>query len=142
MHGTNRTDSLKNPSNFRCPQKIHLVKKKNEEYHGAQVEKGFSVIRTFWKIDFTMTTVANISSSLTAQAPVVSAAATSVAASPAAPSYTPPSRILADPLSGVVIAQVLNASGAIVSQVPARSVIAYLQEGLTSDGFPKQSTTA
>jgi hypothetical protein len=83
-----------------------------------------------------MTNVTNISATsgaLTAQAPILPAAVQSQ-------NITTPSRQVADPLSGVVITQFLNPSGLVASQVPSRAVVAYLQNGLTPDGFAKSGS--
>jgi hypothetical protein len=51
-------------------------------------------------------------------------------------------RLIDDPLAGVIVTQQLDGDGQIVSQNPPGSVIAYLQNGLTIDGYPRQSTVA
>jgi hypothetical protein len=51
-----------------------------------------------------------------------------------------PSRLFADPLSGTVITQLLDNRGKIVSQFPTTAVVAYLQQGLTPEGFPVKAT--
>jgi hypothetical protein len=98
-----------------------------------------------------MTTITNISgpsSAVTAQAPVLSSAQISGGSNAALTAaaqnqpVTTPSRVIADPLSGTVITQILDNNGQIASQFPTRAVVAYLQEGLTSEGFPPPSNYA
>jgi hypothetical protein len=104
-----------------------------------------------------MTTVAGISgpisNALSAQTVALpaspppaasSSAASQSSAQPLIPHLT--SRLVDDPVSGIVITQYLNIQGQIVSQVPPSAVVAYLQDGLTSDGFvksqPRQTAVA
>jgi len=51
-------------------------------------------------------------------------------------------RTFDDPLAGVLVSQQLDAEGNIRQQTPSSSVLAYLQNGLTIEGYPKQSVTA
>lgn len=40
-----------------------------------------------------------------------------------------------DPLAGLVVTQYLNSSDEVITQSPPRAVVAYLQDGLTANGF-------
>ncbi|MER2519453.1 MAG: hypothetical protein ABTQ34_02060 [Bdellovibrionales bacterium] len=40
-----------------------------------------------------------------------------------------------DPLAGLVVTQYLNSNSEVVTQTPPRAVVAYLQDGLTANGF-------
>ena len=51
-------------------------------------------------------------------------------------------RIVDDPLAGVVVTQQLDSEGQVAQQTPSISVLAYLRNGLTIEGLPKESTTA
>lgn len=51
-------------------------------------------------------------------------------------------RLIDDPLASIVIQQQLDSEGHVVSQTPSSSVLAYLRNGLTIDGYPKNSKTA
>jgi len=51
-------------------------------------------------------------------------------------------RLFDDPLAGIVVSQQLDSQGQIVTQTPSSSVLAYLRNGLTIEGLPKQSTSA
>jgi hypothetical protein len=75
-----------------------------------------------------------------APAPQNADGAPKTAAAPALPSLS--ARVIDDPLAGVIVTQQLDGDGQIVSQNPPGSVIAYLQNGLTIDGYPRQSTVA
>ena len=82
---------------------------------------------------------AQISPALTTQAAVTPATQlVSADQKGAAPAQVNPSRLLSDPLSGTVITQYFDNSGNVVTQSPTRAVVAYLQIGLTADGFSKQ----
>ena len=51
------------------------------------------------------------------------------------------SRLYVDPTAGgILVNEQLNADGSIAQQVPSASVLAYLRNGLTIEGYPKQST--
>ena len=47
------------------------------------------------------------------------------------------SRLIDNPLAGVVVTQYLDTRGTIVTQVPSAVIVAYLQDGLTSNGESK-----
>ena len=51
-------------------------------------------------------------------------------------------RTVSDPLAKVVITQYLDNSDQVVSQSPPSTVVAYLQSGLTVNGYPQKSATA
>jgi hypothetical protein len=51
-------------------------------------------------------------------------------------------RFYDDPLAGVLITQQLDEQGQIVAQNPPGSVVAYLRNGLTIQGYSKQTVTA
>ncbi len=91
-----------------------------------------------------MTSISNISTqippALTTQAAVTPVTQLAGGQKAAGLSQISPSRLLSDPLSGVVITQYFDNTGQVVSQVPTQTVVAYLQIGLTADGFSKQST--
>jgi hypothetical protein len=96
-----------------------------------------------------MTSVSNISTQVPpppAQAVATSVTQLAATSQPnAAIPQVNPSRLLPDPLSGVVITQYFDNTGNVVSQVPTQAVVAYLQIGLTAEGFSKpssQTTTA
>jgi hypothetical protein len=44
-------------------------------------------------------------------------------------------KVVVDAASGLVINEYINNTGAIVSQIPSQVVVAYLQAGLTAQGF-------
>ena len=67
---------------------------------------------------------ANISAAFT---PVKGANASTVATA---------SRQVEDPLAGVLITQSVGVDGQVVNQFPSTAVVAYLREGLSSDGGP------
>ena len=85
-----------------------------------------------------MTGITSISA-ITTSAPVAPAVVASAPTPvPVQPKQTTPSRFEADPLSGVLVTQFLNESGDVVTQVPSKTVVAYLQNGLTPQGFAKE----
>ncbi len=49
-------------------------------------------------------------------------------------------RIVNNPLAGIIVTQYLNNQEDVVVQTPPSVVVAYLQNGLTPDGFSKQSS--
>jgi len=76
----------------------------------------------------------SVTDQATASADAVSAASADVVGG---------SRTLSDPLAKVVITQYLDNSGdQVVFQSPPSTVVAYLQNGLTVNGYPQKSTTA
>ena len=104
-------------------------------------------IKKWTLASFIMTSVSNISTqlppspALTVQAAVTPATQLAAISQPnAAIPQVNPSRVLPDPLSGVVITQYFDNTGNVVSQVPTQTVVAYLQIGLTAEGFSKQSS--
>lgn len=50
-------------------------------------------------------------------------------------------RFVNNPLAGTVVTQYLSNAGHVVSQFPSTAAVAYLQEGLTAQGFSKTSKT-
>jgi hypothetical protein len=47
-----------------------------------------------------------------------------------------------DPMSGVMITEYLNSSGAVQSQIPSAVAVAYMRIGLTAEGLPKTNPNA
>ena len=58
------------------------------------------------------------------------------------PTVVSASRYVSDPLARVMITQYLDVNSQVVAQTPPSTVVAYLQNGLTPQGFPKTSSVA
>lgn len=100
-------------------------------------------------------TVTNAVSASTAQGPALSTS--NVAAPAVTPDQTPNSaanvvaaantfdatqKIYLDYSSGKIVTEFLSGNGGLQSQFPSRVVIAYLQAGLTAEGFSKNVASA
>lgn len=51
-------------------------------------------------------------------------------------------KLVSVPLARIIVTEFLDNSGNIASQIPSSTVVAYLQNGLSADGSPKQSSVA
>ncbi|MFA5041715.1 MAG: hypothetical protein WC464_08800 [Bdellovibrionales bacterium] len=87
-------------------------------------------------------TVSVVSSSVAApgyvSASAVTAQETPVSAAASAASVRNP-QIIQDPMAGYITQYVNVASGQVLSQAPSARAVAYLRQGLTASGMPKQT---
>ncbi len=108
----------------------------------------FDIVRPRMGEFFYMTTVSNITSVSAActanqqAASKVGADVSTPVAKSAQPIAVESSKTVTIPQAKIVATQYYNDAGSVIVQVPSATVVAYLEQGLSSSGLPLQSTTA